>query len=453
MRNLPWILGWGAILAFAACDILGTPMSIVTILIATLATLLARRGGRIKQQAGKTFLALTAFAIAIVSTDGFLRFSLMVRFSDRPEEQYAYRLSHRYAVRQYEANRSIRQIVHGDLAALPSVHPHRHYRDVTFSTDRFGFRNHRSAADQNVDLILLGDSFAAGSGNSQEEIFAALLQQRFGHRVYNLAINGDGPWGQSVLFELNIDRLHPVKNATVLWVLFTGNDLIDAQHTVPASEVLAGGSFERVISDFATWRRRSPIHRLITNACSTEPIEPPYLVRKLPTPHSGSVLFWRAYEQQAQLPADVIRRDDHLPGIVQAFKRVCAICTSRGYVLKVAVVPTKEEVYSWLIDGREPWSHPAMPSGFYTVMAEMCQREDVRCLDLKPALMAAARNAYERDRSLLWWQDDSHVNGLGHQVIAETLQESLLPPPPSSPEKQLTNAAEIAANGSDNANR
>ena len=66
---------------------------------------------------------------------------------------------------------------YGDLAAMKGEGKWREMRDVVvFQTDSAGFRN--GTLHQPVDLILLGDSFTAWIGTSQDRIFARLLEDR-----------------------------------------------------------------------------------------------------------------------------------------------------------------------------------------------------------------------------------------------------------------------------------
>ena len=49
-----------------------------------------------------------------------------------------------------------------------------------------------------------------------------------------------------------------------------------------------------------------------------------------------------------------------------------------------------------------------------------------RFLDLKPALVEASRQAYEKSGALLWWRDDTHWNGDGQRAAAAAVYENLL---------------------------
>ena len=97
--------------------------------------------------------------------------------------------------------------------------------------------------------------------------------------------------------------------------------------------------------------------------------------------------------------------------------------------VSVALVPSKEEVYSWVLDGAPAWSASAEPSGFSDVLRRLCEQHRFRFLDLKPALLQDARREHEKSGALLWWPDDSHWNGVGQQVAARAIYQNLLEHP------------------------
>jgi hypothetical protein len=97
----------------------------------------------------------------------------------------------------------------------------------------------------------------------------------------------------------------------------------------------------------------------------------------------------------------------------------------RQLTVAVALAPSKEEVYSWVLDGAPPWSAGEEPSGFSAVLHGLCAQHGFRLLDLKPALVEASRRAYEKSGALLWWRDDTHWNGDG-QRAAVAVYENLL---------------------------
>lgn len=102
------------------------------------------------------------------------------------------------------------------------------------------------------------------------------------------------------------------------------------------------------------------------------------------------------------------------------------LADERRLSVSVALIPTKEEVYAWALDGAPPWTSAEEPSGFSVVLAELCAGQGFRYLDLKPALVEASRRVYEESGALLWWRDDTQWNHVGQRVADAAVCEQLL---------------------------
>jgi len=74
---------------------------------------------------------------------------------------------------------------YGELAALGNLPELRHYRSERFTTDALGFRNAPHVLDEEVGAILVGDSFAVGSGVSDDDTLSSRLGTLMGCVVYN----------------------------------------------------------------------------------------------------------------------------------------------------------------------------------------------------------------------------------------------------------------------------
>lgn len=95
-------------------------------------------------------------------------------------------------------------------------------QDISFSTDARGFRNARAL--EQADVVVLGDSFAAGDHVSDDESWCALLQKRWRTPVYNLAVSGLNP--HDYLNALLAYGL-ALKPKLVLVMIYEGNDFKD----------------------------------------------------------------------------------------------------------------------------------------------------------------------------------------------------------------------------------
>lgn len=91
----------------------------------------------------------------------------------------------------------------------------------TWDTDEVGFRNPKDQIGKPVDFIFIGDSFAEGWCENEENTIPGYFRGE-GKTVFNLGRGGSGP-----LFQLATLREYggAVKSAAVVWIVFTGNDL------------------------------------------------------------------------------------------------------------------------------------------------------------------------------------------------------------------------------------
>lgn len=75
----------------------------------------------------------------------------------------------------------------GEQALLANLPPTEKVPQLSFSTDRLGFRETPGLEDEKLPQVFVfkGDSFTFGGSLSDEDTFASVLEQRLGVRVYN----------------------------------------------------------------------------------------------------------------------------------------------------------------------------------------------------------------------------------------------------------------------------
>jgi len=87
----------------------------------------------------------------------------------------------------------------------------------------------------------------------------------------------------------------------------------------------------------------------------------------------------------------------------------------------LAVIPSKEEVYGWVLDHDPAWSSSTEPSALSQTVEALARQEGFGFVDLKAPLVAASQREWEQSRGLLWWRDDIHWNGAGQREAAHVL--------------------------------
>ncbi|HEX7314488.1 MAG TPA: hypothetical protein VF297_11225 [Pyrinomonadaceae bacterium] len=315
--------------------------------------------------------------------------------------------------------------VYGDLAGMSGHREWREYRPTLFVTDERGLRNEPSAGEPEPDLILLGDSFGVVRGTRQDETLGALLSRSYGWSVYNLSMEAVSPWQEYANLLAEGDGLRPKEGAVLLWLIFPGNDLDERYLPVfEASQLPWRGRRGQLVDAVRRFRYRSPLRYVLFGRDvpgSESVIEKKFL-------DGRRLLFLAQYARNNGRTAEDVRRHPNFALLRQTIGAMKRLADERRLRVTVALVPSKEEIYSWVLDGAPPWSTDGAPSPFSAAVEEMARQNGMPYLDLKPALVGASRRAFEESGQLLWWADDTHWNPLAQKVAAEAIQRELLLP-------------------------
>jgi hypothetical protein len=135
----------------------------------------------------------------------------------------------RYVKQEHYYHRVPNTIDHGAFQdvpekafAYPVMRPGYPDIEYTLTVDKRGFRNKTDLEE--YDLVILGDSFAEGSGVSDDQVLAVLLAQKAGQTVYNLGMAAGHPGKYLETLKRFVRELSP---RVVICLLFEGNDFRD----------------------------------------------------------------------------------------------------------------------------------------------------------------------------------------------------------------------------------
>lgn len=329
--------------------------------------------------------------------------------------------------------------VYGDLVGLTGERADREVRDEEFLTDAYGFRNEVAIPAQSafLDVILLGDSMADGANTTQEGTLTNVLSKNYGQHAYNLSMTGAGPWEEYVNLLFEIDRLRIKPAGTVLlWAIFTGNDLDDRCYALlEKGQLPQNGWLRSRLVSYDTFRRRSPVRLLriysgLALFQHTSPSQPQIIKRVFL--NGRKMLFLSSFALRRNRSSVDILRTPNFSCIKSTMDAMKKLGEERHIEINVVVVPSKEEVYSWVLDNGSPWSADPEPSGFATILKNVSAQEGFRFLDLKPFLIDASKRAWEDSRESLWWYDDIHWNVRGQKEAAAVIDRELLQHTPIS---------------------
>lgn len=368
-------------------------------------------------------LVLLSICFAVTLFDLTARPLLFQLFEVRPTERFIRRWPPLPQLQRYEAGVTFDGVTYGDLAAISGRKSWREERRVKFVTDAYGFRNEPPVGGEGarpLDVIVLGDSFGVAGGTTQEEVLSSLLARDYGLSVYNLSVSRENPQQQYANLLLEGQRLKTREGTYVLWLIFTGNDLDEPYYPEldnPRPET--PGLRARLVNGFNDFRSRSPVRRLLSSSGEGLLIERALV-------DGRRLLFFAPYAKRRGRTAEEVRQHPNFESLKATLGAMERLAGERRLKVAVALVPSKEEVYSWALDGAFPWSTGKEPSGFAVVMRELCGQHGFRFLDLKPSLVEASGRVFKETGALLWWRDDSHWNAAGQRAAAALINESLL---------------------------
>jgi hypothetical protein len=288
---------------------------------------------------------------------------------------------------------------HGDLQPMTSARIGVAH-DVEYRIDRYGFRNDSDYAGESY--VLVGDSFIAGSSNTQADLLSSQLKRDYGLSGYNLA----HPGGLSDYADYVETFARHHDKFSVLVFVFEGNDFEiekDKRLSTP-SRLLK--TYVGIFSNTNVYRVTKS---LIKRALHRSEIrgETYVTLRDIRGQHIALLTRYIEATKAKELTKN------------ELFER--ALTRLKKYPLHIYFIPTNYRIYYRVLEGAQA---PALPDANWTYLKNLCVREEIRCTNLTPAMVHAS-DALLAKNELLWWPDDTHWNRNGIAVAARVVAETL----------------------------
>jgi len=292
---------------------------------------------------------------------------------------------------------------YGDLVAMmPSLaRALSEPRSVDFRTDSEGLRN--GADYHGQALVLVGDSFVVGNGNTQANTLPEVLRSAHGLDTYSIAYPGDP------LRYFHAARLFLAKHPDVrfLFFFFEGNDFEPTVGPAPFAQEPNGYDVfrSRIRADVYPGLRYPSVVFNVSRNLERELRGGPNAPARVVVHELGGrpVGFLSEFIRIASAP------DLRILGLDLDPKKVVA------HTAGVFFIPTKYRVYKpWIDDGvtlPEPSSAFAALRAFYSASG-------VPLVDLTPALRRRAGELLPEGKCV-FWRDDTHWNEHGIRAAAE----------------------------------
>lgn len=316
---------------------------------------------------------------------------------------------------RYRANQHVEMLeAHGDLLAID---PHldralSQPREIVFHTDSRGFRND---ADLEADqLLIVGDSFVVGTGNTQADMLTAQLRRNHGVAAYSMGFPA-GPFQYANT--VAAARTELGGDACIVVVMFEGNDfqLIDPAE-LAARKAVPRGAQEFVKAYFGAVKAPFEMSRVFYGLY-TQGIE--RLRARDAEDMASEVTFVRSVAGAPMIflkgYAEVVQRDsyDDFNYIQDQF--------ARGTPDLIVFAPEKYRVYGQLLD-QDPAA--GLPQAQLAHLAQVAAALDVPLLDLTGPMLERSRELLPEGK-LTYWRDDTHWNPAGIEIAARELARAL----------------------------
>jgi acetyltransferase AlgX (SGNH hydrolase-like protein) len=284
-------------------------------------------------------------------------------------------------------------------------------KKVVVQYDRHGFRN--SVDLQQADIVVIGDSYIEGYMTPESKLATTLLSRLQGKTVANLGHSGYGPQQELVVLKRYGLPLHP---RTVIWTLFEGNDLSDAER------------YEEKVAraDNPVWRNlwarsftRNVLSRMLrpANECTPHHKVEHFQARFMDEHHVAKPVFFAQAELEPVLESSLSKA---LIPIAEA----AALCREQHIGFIVAFIPEKYRVYHDLgnvtfgSDAIRSWRVSDLPVELARRLIQLDL--GIHYVDLTPALKTASRKGVAT-----YLSDDTHWTNAGNRIVAEALHEAL----------------------------
>jgi acetyltransferase AlgX (SGNH hydrolase-like protein) len=309
---------------------------------------------------------------------------------------------------------------YGDLTMIGNRPGFRHYYREVFTTDEFGFRNSPSGGTGEMPAaILIGDSFAVGASNSDEDTLSAQLTSRLSNRwVYNGA-SARPQWNATKKL---IQRLH-MRGGLVIWqvserVPLPGSVRMEETYNhriLPITAPPINPSY-RILQRLNIWTDSllaySPLRSFLSSA-----------FRKmengvwLPNPSENLVAVGHLRNGDSMLFLESEVDNFYEPKYDSPIylSEISALVHRSGNELLVLLVPDKYGVYYPLL--RDERRSPPEGGSHLNLLEEDLHHLGIPVLNLTAPLRSQAAEGLQR-REYNYRLDDTHWNRLGIQTAA-----------------------------------
>lgn len=294
---------------------------------------------------------------------------------------------------QFYPNQALEMNAVGDLCHHTDKAVHRNERWIT---DKLGYRN--DAFVEQADVLIIGDSFIAGTGLSQEDLLSNKLQRKFGNgfKVYNMAPSSFAKFDYFL-------RLGIVKKPKTIVFAMVERHLPDPLYVKPTTGIKSKmvhypfiGNLSAVVDKAFRFSSLKWLNARIHH----------YYGNGLPAVNDSTMFFLEGFRQK--------HAKSDLKRTVRIIKTYQDYCDSLGIKFVYLPMPDKETVYYEQV--------PFPKQADYLVREDsMLEAAGVACLNTLELY-----NDFRKTHSeVLYQPDDSHWNPIATELVSQELYHYL----------------------------
>lgn len=314
--------------------------------------------------------------------------------------------------------------------------------------DKLGFRN--TNVPERVEIVAVGDSMTYGVAAIQAMSWPSQVAQQTGLSVYNLGLGGYGPLHYLELIRSYAFSFEPKQ---IVIGIYLGNDLMDAYNLAygssrwetyraldslptgqPTNSVVVNAPADndgRLFGGLRQWLSqrsvlyaaiaRSPVGDLVRESEASDS-------GRLSLEHSGAPTYFDLQGMAITLDLADARIAEGKRLTKTALREIASLCQLNGVQLLVLFVPSKELVYSQLLTQQE------LDGSTRNSLEKILKSETEARAELMGFLadqgigiadpLGALRDAVHRG-TVIYPSNDSHPNGQGYELIADTVAQRL----------------------------
>ena len=272
-------------------------------------------------------------------------------------------------------------------------------------TDEHGFNNPRGLYEDNIDILIIGDSYAEGDGVNSNENIAAFIRKK-GYKVISLGQNGNGP-----LIEYASLREYGkyLKPKIVLWMYFV-NDLGDLKLELNSS----------ILKNYLSDKNFS--QNLINRQIEIDYILKNYLNKKIINRKKDNK------KQKINIPDEIIKLKN-IGSLLNIIPKT--YIESRGDVPKKEfeeiLLQSKEIIENWggkmhLIYLPSYFAYASKNENrFYNYVLETTKKSNISTIDIHREVFLQQKDPLE----LFSLKMNSHYNSKGYRIVAEEILKKI----------------------------